>query len=232
MNSQDPKVPSAAPKWGESSLVPLLSLKLLLLAFFILLNARSNLEVLKVDAVLSSVNRAFNGQVVVARNVSTQSAASGPMETTAFALTAVGQLFEAMLPAVQRRETPRGPVMSLELAAGSFFPTGDARLHAGRNKILDRLVETLQVQGQAYDYEIRFLHARDPKARGLPGLAGERLQTLAESLVARGLPVERLQVGFFGEARERVRFEIRMTPRPVAASGADTAAASAHPSRP
>jgi len=232
MNPQDLKVPPTAAKWGESSLVPLLSLKLLLLAFFILLNARSSLEVLKVDAVLSSVNRAFNGQVVVARNVSTQSAASGPMETTAFALTAVGQLFEAMLPAVQRSETPRGPIMSLELAAGSFFLNGEARLHAGRNGILDRLVETLRVQGQAYNYEIRFLHARDPKSRGLPTLAGARLQTLAESLVVRGLPVERLQVGFFDEARERVRFEIRMSPRPLIATDEDAAASPAKPSRP
>lgn len=229
MNPQKKNAAAATAKWSDANLVPLLSLKLLLLAFFILLNARSNLEALKVDAVLSSVNQAFNGRVVVARNVSTQSAASGPMESTALALNAVGQLFEAMLPAVQRSESSRGPLMSLELSAGTFFSIGEARLYVGRGGVLDRLVETLLLQGQGYDYEIWFLHARDPMARGLPPLAAARLQVMADALAGRGLPVERLQVGLFDEARDRVRFVIRMTARPLLPSATDASTKAAGP---
>ena len=136
--------PGSPGRWGDANLKGFLSLYLLLLAFFILLNARSSYEAIKVNAVLESVYQAFNGRVLVETNLSTQSAAIGPLEQATFFIDKLGRLFDSMVPAVHRENTPRGPIMVLELSESTIFQPGETALQPGRHLLLKRLVETLR----------------------------------------------------------------------------------------
>ena len=194
-------------KWGDGNLIALLSLKLLLLAFFILLNARSSYEAIKVEAVLESVDKAFKGRVAVQENLSAQSAAVGPLADAAYFLDRVGRLFESMLPAVHRENTPRGPMMILELSKNAVFRAGESRLQPGRHLLLDRLAEALAAErSQALNYRVELLHGLGSAQDVARRLAAERVANLARQLAARGVPEERLSVGTYRSDHERVRF--------------------------
>ena len=213
-------------KWGDANLKGFLSLNLLLLAFFILLNARSTYEAIKVNAVLESVYRAFNGRVLVETNLSTQSAAIGPLEQATFFIDKLGRLFDSMVPAVYRENTPRGPVMVLELSETTIFRPGEATLQPGRQLFLARLVETLRERpSPLISYRFEVLH-------GLTGGDGtkslqafRRMSALAEYLVQQGVPLENLSIGTYATDQARVRFIFRVFETPSHdASGSSPAA--------
>ncbi len=195
----------------EGALVTLLSLKLLLLAFFILLNSHSALEELKARAVLESVNQAFDGRLYVETNDAPRGAADGPLEGTEFFLTDIGQIFAGMLPAVYREVTPRGGLMTLDLPASTVFARGETRLQAGRTKILDRLNERLrQSRGEQLDYRLTLLHAADSADGEARALMVERVARLAEYLVRRGQPATAITVGLYQAPKDIIRFEFRV----------------------
>ena len=123
--------PDNPPEAGDGPLVSLLSLKLLLLAFFILLNAMSELEALKVRAVLESVTKAFDGRLVVEENVARSAAAEGPLEGAEIFLKETGRIFNSLLPAVSRAESARSRSLIVELPIGTFFPKESAGCRRG-----------------------------------------------------------------------------------------------------
>lgn len=212
--------PCGAGKWGGANLKGLLSLNLLLLAFFILLNARSSYEAIKVNAVLDSVYRAFNGRVLVETNLSTQSAAIGPLEHATFFLDKLGRLFDSMLPAVHRENTPRGPLMVLELSENSVFRAGETTLQPGRHLLLKRLVETLREPSSSLiTYRFEILHSLTGSSGTDSSLAYRRLSALAEYLVQRGIPLGALSVGGYAADQGRVRFVFRVLENPAPGSG-------------
>ena len=201
---------------GEGALVTLLSLKLLLLAFFILLNARSELEALKARAVLESVNQAFDGRLYVETNEATLGAAVGPLDGTELFLTDVGQIFAGMLPAVYREVTPGGGLMTLDLPASSVFARGDTRLQAGRSRLLERLNERLlQAGDEQLDYRVALLHAADPSDGAARQLKVERVARLAAYLVRGGQPADAITVGLHEAPKDFIRFEFRVRDLPV-----------------
>lgn len=200
-----------AGKWGDANIKGFLSLNLLLLAFFILLNARSSYEAIKVNAVLDSVYRAFNGRVPVETNLSTQSAAIGPLEQATFFIDKLGRLFDSMVPAVHRENTPRGPIMVLELSEGTIFRPGEITLQPGRQLLLERLVETLrETTSPLISYRFEVLHGLTGGTGTNASQAFRRMSALAEYLVQQGVPLETLSVGTYAADQARVRFVFRV----------------------
>ncbi len=72
-------VPTGRNREGSSNIVLLLSLMLILLAFFILLNSLSEFEAGKARAVIESVNRAFNGKIESGDRTPAHSASLGAL---------------------------------------------------------------------------------------------------------------------------------------------------------
>ncbi len=210
---------------GDGNLVALLSLKLLLLAFFILLNADSQFEDVKANAVVDSVRQAFGGSVASSENLRPEKAALGRLDETGFVLQKVGNLFKSLVPIVRSDNTPHGPLLSFELSSGTVFRPGLAELQPGRDKLLDRLADVLSGNSSStLDFELAFLIAR-PSAGEDPAtddaLAMRRLQTMTRQLARRGLSMERFSTGLLPVASNRVRFVLRVFSAPTDVIGSD-----------
>lgn len=197
---------------GDGAMVSLLSLKLLLLAFFILLNALSDLEALKVRAVLESINQAFDGRLLVEQNEALSAAAEGPLDGAEIFLKASGRLFDSLLPALTRDVSTKGRMLIVELPIGTFFPEGERRLQAGRGLLLDRLAAHLRgQQGQDLDYEIAIMHGYAARSGASDDLRVERVAVLAEALVRRGVEAGRLKIGLYPASLESLRIEFNVS---------------------
>ena len=110
-------------------------------------------------------------------------------------------------------------LVSFSLPAATLFAPGSTRLRPGRWLLLRRLVEALTHRGRSgLPYELSVLHgvaeggpaARPGLGRTAPALELARLDALARSLTARGLPARRFAVGVEPGAPERVRFVLQL----------------------
>ena len=191
-----------APSRLDPNIVALLSLMLLLLGFFILLNALSHYEEDRARRVLESVNEAFNGRVEAHETHAAFPAALGPLEETAAMIGAIGRLFESRIPAVRSEASVDGNRLRLELSAGSLFRPGTTELQPGRGILLDRFAKALVRDGwSGLDYELEILHgvpagaAPRLAAAGARGLEVRRTSQLVRDLIGRGVPPNKLSVG-------------------------------------
>lgn len=205
----------------DPNIVALLSLKLLLLGFFILLNALSQFEEDRTRRVLISVNQAFDGRVEVRESEETLPSALGPLEREAALIDAVGRLLDDLLPAVRTTTSHDGTRLRLELSAGSIFRSGGTGLQPGRALLLRRLAGALTAEQRGdLDYRFEILHgvaagAADPDPAGAAALAIRRSGVLARDLVARGVPAGRLSIGLLPGHPGRLRLVLWLPETPV-----------------
>lgn len=186
----------------DPNIVALLSLKLLLLGFFILLNTLSRYEEDRARRVVESVNEAFNGRVQAVESLSPHGAALGPLGETMAMVEAIGDLFESTIPAVRIERSADGARLRLELSAGSIFRPRRAILQPGRDLLLRRFARALARDGQAgADYQVEVYHGVASGALGSLAGAGARAlevrrsSAMVRDLVALGVPADRLSAG-------------------------------------
>lgn len=205
---------------ADPNVVTLLSLKLLLLAFFILLTSLSEYQDDRTRQVLESVSEAFNGQVQADRSYNLSSSALANLEEMEVLFGEVGDLFQSSLPAVKVESSADGTLVSFELREATLFAPGSTELRPGRWLLLRRLSEALGSRGRGgLPYELAVLHGvQQPAGRkqAALNLATRRLGTLGQVLTARGLPDARLSVGLLTGTPGVVRFMLQMDPAAIA----------------
>jgi hypothetical protein len=213
-------------KGDDSNMTTMLGLMLLLLAFFILLNAMSSLEVMKANAVLESVHKTFSGRLGAQRNLAAQRTAADSLRASHEVQAVLGHLLEPLVPVVYKESTPRGPVMILELSAGTFFGPRRTSFQPGRRQLLQRLAGALgKAERRGVDYDFALLHSSGQDA-GEATLATARMAAMATELTRHGAAEQRVTVGLFprhGPANrgQSVRFVLRVNlPGDAAAGGA------------
>jgi hypothetical protein len=202
---------------GDPNIVALLSLKLLLLGFFILLNTLAQFQEDRIRRVLESVDEAFNGQVEARRSHAPHAAALGILDEAESLFSEVGRLFESRIPAVQVEPSPDGTRLRLELAQGALFAPSGVALQPGRGLLLNRFVAALLQGGRAgleYELEILYGVARGDvgpmTASGARSLEVRRSGMLARDLVTRGLPADRLSVAVLPGHAGRLQLVVRL----------------------
>lgn len=206
---------------GDPNMVALLSLKLLLLGLFILLNALSEYEQDRARRVIDSVNEAFNGQVQAARSHADHAAGLGALEEAATSLDTAGQLFEQVAPVVRRETTREGERLWLELPASTLFRSGDVVLRSGRQHLLSRFAEALAVNRGRAAIQVELLHGTARDAYGALAAAGpralepRRAGTLARHLTRLGLDPAWLSVGLLPGAPGRLRLVVTLSENPA-----------------
>ncbi len=200
----------------DPNIVALLSLKLLLLGFFILLNALSSYEEDRARRVLESVNEAFDGRVEARESHAPFQAALGSLEETAAMIGAIGRLFKSRIPAVRSEASFDGTRLRLELAAGSLFKPGTTQLQPGRGLLLNRFAKALLRGGRTgLDYEMEILHGvpagavRRLAAAGADALEVQRTSQLVRDLIGRGVPPDRLSVGLIPGRAGRLQLVVQ-----------------------
>jgi len=215
---------------SNSHILALLSLKILLLAFFILLNALSSFEEERRTAVVDSVRQAFQGVLPAQFNLSSAPAAIDVFEGAENVVEALHKLFGRNLPIVESAESPGTWTMRVDLPVTELFAgEGEALLPEG--------AETLRlIAGVLADERFATPGYRVDLLYGLaaPGQESEGQETalaragaLVRELERQGLPAPRLSSGLMPAFAGRVRilFTIELeAPAPADNSQADATA--------
>ncbi len=201
---------------GDPNVVALLSLKLLLLGFFILLNALSEFEEHRTRSVLDSVNEAFDGRIDAPESHAPFAAALGPLEQGRAMMEEVGRLFHALIPAVRSEHAADRGRLQLELPADTLFRPGGIALQPGRDLLLRRLVAALASDGRlGLDFEVELLHGAAADAYDVPAAAPggtlemRRLGALVRLLVRLGVPASKLSIGLLPGRPGRARLVLQ-----------------------
>lgn len=206
-----------APKDREKpdpNIIAMLSLKLLLLAFFILLATMSRYEEERSRAVMDSVATTFKGQIQAVVNSNKPDAALGMKDKQANLQRRIESLFKQTLPLVEVETSADGRVLRVEAAADTLFDDGEAEVIAQRGVMLRRLANALaSAPSDLKPFQLEVQHAVAPNDSPAEGrLPVYRAGALVRHLVGLGLPRERLATGLWptGGDSNRVAFEIRL----------------------
>lgn len=210
---------------GDANVVALLSLKLLLLAFFILLNAMASYEEERTRAVIESLRSTFHGDTPAVAPQARYSAALGPLEEGGGPVEEAARLFRQNVPAVVVEAEQAGRRLRLTIPVAQLFRPGEVDLRADRLLLMQRLAKSLTQRG---DFELQFLYpTTTPGNEPLPTQALEvrRAGRFARSMEGLGLPPRMLSVGVMkpppGSPGGRVALELRRIsdrPTPLAPS--------------
>lgn len=227
---------------SNSNTMLLLSLNLILLAFFILLNSLSDFQTDRARAVLASVKQAFNGKVEAAGQLPAFTSSFGALPEVEAKMREVGSLFEAMAPAAQAKSIRRANSVRIDFPAGALFKPGSQRLRPGREVLLERLAESLRkgpegasrylleilvgtgsravIDGDATTESAspRFASPKSASPRSA-SLELRRAAVLAARLSAEGAPFGGLSTGLRPDAAGSLRFVVRLRPDSGAAAG-------------
>ena len=221
---------------ADANIVAMLSLKLLLLAFFILLATMSRFEEERTRAVMESVTTTFRGQVTAVVNSGAPEAGLGLKDRQANLRRGIEALFRQTLPAVEVETSADGRLLRVETPASALFADGKAELIAQRGALLRRLANALSQPASAPEtYELEVLHAvASDAAVDAARLPVARAGALVRHLEGLGLPRARLAAGVWPTAgdAERVAFEVRLPPRPAPAHALDDGGSAAGETRP
>lgn len=201
----------------DPNIVAMLSLYLLVLAFFILLNALSKIEEDRARVVMESVNEAFDGRVRSVESLEERPAALDELTDAATLIDELYKLFDSTIPATRARLSADAPVMQLELNADLLFRSGRAALQPGRRLLLKRLAAALlDERNSRLHLELELLHGVPADRTGVVAEAGTqsleiaRTGRLVSELVRHGLSPQRLSVGIAPGHAGAVLFVIRV----------------------
>lgn len=197
----DPAAPppsAAATGRGNASVAMFLALYLLLLAFFIVLNALSTLEESRIKKVLNSLQVTFAEFLdPTDLSVFTSSVGDviGPKEFTDH----LTGLFEAAIPAGRVEMVEPGELLQMQTAADSLFLVGSAEMRSAHRALIGRLVAAMSRAPDGYRYAMDFIVNVPPaEGGGLPadldGLQAQRAMAMVDIMVDHGLPQHLLTI--------------------------------------
>jgi flagellar motor protein MotB len=219
---------SASTKSGpNANIVAMLSLKLLLLAFFILLTTISKFEEERSRAVMYSVAVAFAGAVPATEGRAVPDAGIGALDKQASLSEQIRALFRQTLPLVEVETAADGRVLRLEVRAHDLFAMGQSDLRPQRGLLLRRLANALTDPRRGPGlYTVEVLHAVPPgDGAAATRLPAARSGTVVRGLSALGVPGDRLSTGLWPTRGDpgRIAFEItlpmeELPPNPLAGS--------------
>ena len=212
---------------SSSHIMALLSLKVLLLAFFILLNALSNFEHERSTAVLESVREAFRGIVPADHSRSSEAAALDVFEGQEDIAEALGRLFDDTLPVVERSDAANTQTLQVDMPADDLF-AGNSPVVSGQGldtlKTIAAVLTDERYSGQ--DYQVDFLYGLEAGDAATADrlLELRRAGALVRILERDAVPPARLSTGFMPSFSGRVRIHFTLplpapAGRPAAAGG-------------
>lgn len=194
---------------SNSHIVALLSLKILLLAFFILLNAMATFEEERRTAVVDSVRQTFQGMLPAQLNVSPSPAAIDVFQGAEDVVDALRQIFGATLPIVERKDSPGSRTLQVDLPASDLFEAGSGELTPEGAETLSLIAAVLDdPNAGAPRYNLDLLYGVAGSGSGIEGHreALARAGVLVWTLEREGLQPARLSTGLLPSFAGQVRF--------------------------
>lgn len=200
---------------GSTSLF--LSLYLIILAFFILLNAISKLQDERTKVVLGSLGATFAEPAFVATGPLDYSAGSGAFSAVHAFDKSIRSLFQSAFPFVSFKPFQPFEKMLAEVPLSSLFGPGSAMIRAEKVVFLNELAAILsrETPGQRFSVEVLLpmspANSRSPTAQR--AIAVNRVSAIARALVVRGVPAARVTAGIeYGDPKKlRMLFDLEST---------------------
>lgn len=204
---------------SNSHVVALLSLKILLLAFFILLNALSSFEEERRTAVIDSVRQAFQGVLPSPVNLRPSPAALDNFKGAEEVIAALRQLFGPSLPIVERRDNPGLWTLQVDIPVADLFDGDGAELSPDGAETLRLVAGVLgDPDSPLPGYRVDVLYGLAGGGSGLDQHRGAlaRAGALVRRLQRDGLAPGGLSAGllpsFGGQVRLHFTLELPATP--------------------
>jgi hypothetical protein len=194
---------------SNSHIVALLSLKVLLLAFFILLNSLASFEEERSAAVADSVREAFRGVVPAERSLTSDDAGVDIFDGAEQVVEALAQLFDAQLPLVEEDEGAGTWTLKVDLPASDLFDEQSQDLTPDGEEVLRMIATVLEDPRFAQSgYRVDVLYGIGGNDSGIQGngAALGRAGVLIRQLEQQGLSPARLSTGFLPSFPGQVRF--------------------------
>ncbi len=195
-------------------IVVFLTLYLLLVAFFILLNAVSVINEEKSLEVMGSMKDTFRPVEIVSEVATEFSSDIGAFAQASVTLLQVADLVKKAIPLAKIEDSKPGELMNITVNMDALFVAGKARLKASAENLLRRTAVAINEPPPGLRYDVEVLFERDipvGKTQSKPSLNTARASVLANELQARGGPEHSILIGLdpsLGEVVE-LRFEVR-----------------------
>lgn len=204
---------------SNSHIIALLSLKILLLAFFILLNALSSFEEERSTAVVESVREAFHGLVEAEYSASPTPAGTGVLAGSEDAFQALKQLFTSNLELVESTDASGALTLQVDLDTADLFAEQGAAFRPDGAEVLRVVAGVLSAPALAGSYQVDVLYGLAGSPGGQDGsrAAVLRAGALVRQLQELGLPAQHLSAGLMPGLEGRVRLHFTIEPETVPA---------------
>lgn len=205
---------------AQSPVLIYLSLFLLLLVFFIVLNANSTVRGSRVSAALASVGRSF-APVRPAPDQAAAELARSARAALVAGLLQFGDLARAALAVVKVDAMVERGQMVVALPAEELFEPAGVGVRPDRVGLIDRIADALRDRGHRYEVEFLTAFGADPVEPGDRPSAITRAASVARALIAHGAPPDTVAIGLERGPPGTVRFLFSARQPPPAGGGAE-----------
>lgn len=194
-----------------------LSLYLIVLAFFILLNAISKIQEERSKVVLGSLGATFAEPAIVATGPLDFTAGSGAFSAVHAFDKSIRSLFQSAFPFVSFKPFQPFEKMMAEFPVDAMFGAESALIRADQVVALNELATILTRDTPGQRFSVELLLPVSPTGVRSPtperSLAVDRAAALARALVVRGVPADRVTAGIEGgdAGKLRMRFDFEST---------------------
>lgn len=210
--------PFAPDRAQDGGAIYFLGVFLLLLAFFILMNAISQPDDVKSRGVISSVAATFRSDVEPGVSSELFVSRLGGIPEPAVLLEGLEALWLTAVPAARVEVLQPGRLMEISLPLRELFLARTADLRSDRSDLLRHSVDALSMTGPELILQLSAFSGPEGRPRaGEEGLGFDRAIGLAAALQALEPPQDAVAVGLDPEAAGRVRFRFAFRDRARAA---------------
>jgi hypothetical protein len=183
----------------DPSVTLFLSLYLLLLAFFILLNTISTYEKVKTQQVQQSLSSAFASILPPTTSLQTVTAVDGPSLAAEQTQQKLGDLFKSAIKLVRVQVIQPGKLMEVMMHVDQLFEPNSILVREREGKFLDQLASVLKSRKNGTSYEVEVMMGSDVGAKGTVPVENSleigRAGAFARALIEHGAPQDSLFVG-------------------------------------
>ena len=196
-----------------------LSLFLLLLAFFILLNSMSTFEHHKSRAVIDSLTSTFRSVDKTKSSSEIFVSNLGSIPQPEDLIAEIERLWVTAMPVTKVTDVTPGRSLQIEFRANHLFIGGEPELRSDRAQLLKNVADMLAIRAPGFVNELEFVVGSDQESLSSlatgSNLEVDRVALLAELLLANGAPRDTIAIGIRkGNPRDfRMRFFVRRDDR-------------------
>ena len=181
----------------DPSVVVFLSLYLLLLAFFILLNSLSQMEQDRTRAALGSIDATFKSRIETALAWRPARSVPGSVSGTERLPARLKRPFEPVLPIGRFEVLQVGNLIRVTVPSDLIFVPGRSALRATRTRLMESIADGLSQRTAEGHYQVALQIGTkaDLGSAGEPELALARAGVFARDLRRRGVPARQIAIG-------------------------------------